>query len=142
MKKQYSLLYILNTEAYAISSQALDKHTLWPRREIRKNGQRRKEKSTKWAINRARDSQEISKLRAFYNYVKTNYPTIVTKYEAQRELSLFTLVTLLQPLLPCEGDADPQDHVIHLLILENVEALFKGKLFEDFNFEEVFNSEE
>ena len=37
--------------------------------------------------NRARDREEIVKLRAFYEYVKKNYPPIVTKYEAQRELN-------------------------------------------------------
>ena len=55
-------------------------------------------------------------------------------------------VAVVRPLLPREADAEPENHLItaddQLNLLENMEALFQGELFEDFNFEEVLNSEE
>ena len=93
--------------------------------------------------NRARDREEIIKLKAFYEYLKKNYPAIVTKYEAQRELNGSAPAALVRPLLPWDGDADLEDHPImaeaQLHLLKDVEALFHGELFEDFNFEEVLN---
>ena len=78
--------------------------------------------------------------------MKTNYQAIMTKYEVQREVNSSAPAALVQPLLPCEGDADLKDHAImgkdQLLLLEKVETLFQGKLFKDFDFEEVLNSEE
>lgn len=81
-----------------------------------------------------------------FTSVKTNYQAIMTKYEVQREVNSSAPAALVQPLLPCEGDADLKDHAImgkdQLLLLEKVETLFQGKLFKDFDFEEVLNSEE
>ena len=92
---------------------------------------------------RDRDREEIIKLKLFYKYVKKNYPAIVTKYKAQKELNGSAPAGLVRPLLSWEGDADLKDHPImaddQLHLLENVEALFQGELFD---FEEGLNSEE
>ena len=79
----------------------------------------------------------------FYKYVKKNYPVIVTKYEAQRELNGSAPEALVRPLLPWEGDADLKDHPTmannQLHLLENIEALLQGELFD---FKEGLNSKE
>ena len=62
--------------------------------------------------NRARDREEVIKLRAFHEYVKKNYPAIVTNYEAKRELNSSAPAALVRLLLPWEGDADLEDHPI------------------------------